>query len=111
MWQKGCDLTVAVHELTRRLPREERYGLSAQMRDAAASVPANIAEGAARGSRGDFVRFLRIAAGSLAELDTFIEVCQRLDYASARDLASLRAMTEEVGKMLFGLIASVRDDS
>ncbi len=109
VWQKGCGLSVAVYHMTGSFPKSEVYGLSSQMRNAAASVPANIAEGCARGSRGDFVRFLRIAAGSLAELDTFVEICRRLDYACPGELETLQAMIDEQGKMLFGLIASVRD--
>ena len=74
VWQKAVDLSVEIYSLTRRLPRDERFGLIAQMRDAGSSIAANTAEGAARGSAGDFVRFLRIATGSLAELDTFMEI-------------------------------------
>ncbi len=109
VWQRACDLAVAVYRLTEGYPRREMYGLTSQMRSCAASVPANIAEGRGRHSDGDFVRFLRIAAGSLAELETFLELSRRLEFARAEDLAPIEAAAEEVGRMLHGLMAAIRD--
>lgn len=82
--------------------------MTAQMRRCAASVPANIAEGRGRHSDGDFLRFLCIAAGSLAELETFLELSRRLEYADEDHLASVGRTAEEVGRMLQGLIARIR---
>lgn len=82
--------------------------MTAQMRRCAASVPANIAEGRGRHSDGDFTRFLRVAAGSLAELETFLELSRRLGFAEADELACVEEKAVEVGRMLHGLIAAIR---
>lgn len=105
------DLTVVVYRLTAHFPDDERYGLTSQMRRCAASIPANIAEGRARQGDTEFCRFLSIAAGSVAELETFLELSGRLEYASGPHLAQARASTAEVGKMIYGLINSVRQSA
>ncbi len=109
VWQRAMDLTVGVYELTEEFPRREMYGLTDQMRRCSASVPANIAEGRGRRGDGDFLRFLYIAAGSLAELETFLALSRRLEYASEPELEQVEADAEEVGRMLQGLICTVRD--
>src|ERR1035437_10207577 len=86
VWQKACEFVVIVYRITSRFPREERYGLSSQMRRAAASVPANIAEGAGRWGPVEFQHFLSIDRGSLAELDTWVEVAWRLGLISPEEL-------------------------
>lgn len=78
IWQVAMDMVSSVYSMTCRLPNDEKFGLVAQMRRAAVSVPSNIAEGAARGSSAEFSRFLSIAQGSLAELETQIELVTRL---------------------------------
>ena len=79
VWCRALDLAVEVYRLTDGFPKRETYGLTAQMRNCAASVPANIAEGRGRRGDGDFLRFLHyIAAGSLAELETLLELSRRL---------------------------------
>jgi four helix bundle protein len=78
VWQVAMDLVVSTYAMTRNLPTSEKFGLISQMRRAAVSVPSNIAEGAARGSPADFARFLVIARGSLAELETQIALIERL---------------------------------
>jgi four helix bundle protein len=89
------------------LPREERYGLTAQLRRAATSIPSNIAEGQGRRSSDDeFVRFLRIALGSLCELETQVELSLRLELLTSEQAARLRPKTDEVGRLLNGLIRS-----
>ncbi len=108
VWQRGLDLTVAVYAATRAFPKEERYGLTAQMRGCAASVPANIAEGSARRGGGEFLQFLHIAAGSLAELETFLELTRRLGYCEQEVLAEMDNCATEVGRMLYGLISHVK---
>ena len=77
------DLAVTIYGITRQLPAEERFGITSQMRRAASSVAANIAEGQARRTTGEFLQSLGMARGSLAELETFIELCARLEYIEA----------------------------
>ena len=108
VWQEGCALAVAIYQLTAKFPREEAYGLTSQMRRSAVSVPANIAEGRARQGRGEFLQFLHIAAGSLAELETYVQVTSPLGYATPAQLAPIQQSVNEVGKMLYGLIAKVK---
>ena len=78
VWNRAMDLTEQVYRLSERLPVDERFGLVLQLRRAAVSVPSNIAEGAGRGYPGDFVRFLAISLGSLAELETQLLISERL---------------------------------
>jgi four helix bundle protein len=80
VWNLGIDLVVSCYRITHSFPRQEEYGLSAQLRRAAVSVPSNIAEGHARASTGDYLRHLSIAHGSLAELETHLEIARRLGY-------------------------------
>ena len=106
-WQKAMDLTERVYRCTSDFPMEERYGLTSQMRRAATSIPSNIAEGQGRRSTDDeFIRFLRIALGSLCELETQLELSVRLKIMSAEQLSALRPASEEVGRLLNGLIRS-----
>ena len=78
VWQKAMDLVVEIYRICKFLPKEENYGLSDQMRRSVVSIASNIAEGQARDSKKDFIRFLSIAQGSKAELETQIEICRRL---------------------------------
>jgi len=111
VWQQGLDLSVAVYGATRAFPNDERYGLVSQMRRCAASVPANIAEGSARKGDGEFLQFLHVAAGSLAELETFLELARRLGYCEEEVLADMDKRAMHVGQLLYGLIAHVKDRS
>lgn len=99
--EERIDLVKMVYRATQRFPREEVYGLTAQMRRSAVSVCSNIAEGAARGSRQDFARFLNIAKGSPSELDTQIHIAMELGYLE--DQAALQAKQVEVSRLLMGL--------
>ena len=103
VWQRGMDLTALVYRLSCELPSEERYGLVSQMRRAAVSVPANIAEGHQRSSTKEYLRFLFIAAGSLAELETLIELASRLYSIPANSIEELVGQADELGKMLRAL--------
>ena len=99
-------LVVDVYNLIRLLPKEETYGLSDQMRRAAISIPSNIAEGNARSSQKDMVHFLYIAQGSRAELETQLELCELIGYISKERLEPVLMQTQEIGRMLSGLIKS-----
>lgn len=101
-WQQSMQLVELVYRLTAGFPDVERFGLTSQMRRAAVSVPSNIAEGAGRGSRADFLRFLRIARGSLSELETQCLLARRLGYASEPD--HVEQAIEQCFAQLGGLI-------
>jgi four helix bundle protein len=107
VWQKGIALVCNVYSLSSAFPRSERFGLTAQMRRAAVSVPSNIAEGQARHQPRDFQRFLRIALGSLAELDTQLEIEVALDLVESEQVRCLQSGADELGKMLNGLLSSL----
>ncbi|TWU20383.1 four helix bundle protein [Bythopirellula polymerisocia] len=109
VWELGVELSLKVYRLTSCFPKSEQYGLSSQMQRAAVSIPSNIAEGHARRSQGDFLRFLRIAKGSLAELETQLIISQRLGLAEKDRHTEILNMTEEESQMLSGLIRSVQD--
>ena len=96
-------LVTSVYRHTALLPVEERYGLSSQMRRAAVSVPSNIAEGYSRDSVKDYVRLLTIAQGSLAELETQIEIAERLAYQSSADAGQLLNEAQSVARLLQAL--------
>ena len=109
-WQKADDLTVAVYTATRCFPKEELYALTSQLRRAAYSVPANIAEGASRNSQKDYLHFLFIARGSLAETGYFIHLAHRLGYLTSERRDQLSKQTDEVARILAGLIKAVKSE-
>jgi four helix bundle protein len=108
VWKKSIDLVEAVYKLTEIFPKSEQFSLSVQMQRSAISVPSNIAEGSGRMSRGDYIRFLYIARGSLLELDTQIEIANRLGYISNERSERICSLSERVLKMLDGLIFSLK---
>ena len=106
VWRKGLDLACQVYELTRKMPKEEMYRLSGQIIRCSASIPANLAEGNARGTRRDYAYFVSIARGSAAELETFLLIIKRLGLAPD-DVDGLMVRAEEVGRMLNALRAKL----
>ncbi|OGC61188.1 hypothetical protein A3J33_00110 [candidate division WWE3 bacterium RIFCSPLOWO2_02_FULL_53_10] len=109
VWRKSDELAFAVYQATSRFPKDEIYGLTSQMRRAAVSVPANIAEGAASWSKNEKRRFYVIARASLTELEYFLYFPRRLNYISDKDFEDLAQLREETGKLLGGLIKSFGD--
>jgi four helix bundle protein len=109
-WQIADDLTIEVYKATKSFPKHELYGLTSQLRRAASSVPANIAEGAARGYKKEYVQFLNIARGSLAETDYFLHLARRLEYLSADDHVTITAMLNQAAGVLYGLLESVKKE-
>jgi four helix bundle protein len=107
VWRKAMDLAAEVHLLSKGFPRDELYGLTSQVRRAAVSIPSNIAEGQARQSTAEFLNFLSIAQGSLAEVDTQILLAQRFQYVSDETTAKAASLIIEVSKMLFSLRAKL----
>jgi four helix bundle protein len=107
VWQGGMDLVDAVYTLTAGFPTTERYGLTSQVQRAAVSVPCNIAEGYGRSHRGDYLRFLSIARGSLCEVETLLLIAARRNFATPEQVNPLLALTKRIGQMLARLMQSL----
>lgn len=107
VWREALDWVEAVYEATAHWPRDERFGLISQVRRAAVSVASNIAEGAARRTTGEFIQFLGMARGSLAEAETQLIVAERLSYLPASDAKALLLASSDVSRMLVALISSL----
>jgi four helix bundle protein len=107
VWQLGMEIAQSVYHLTDTFPDRERFGLISQLRRAVASVPANIAEGNARSSTKEYLRHLSIAVGSLAEVDTFLELAVRLRFEDATTVNKLNDVIAEERRMLRGLQRSL----
>jgi len=107
-WQKAMDLVTEIYRLTKKLPKEEIFGLTSQIRRAAVSIPSNIAEGQGRLSKGEFRVFLGNARGSLSELETQIIIAKNLEFISESEATGLLEQASEVGRILNGLIASMK---
>lgn len=107
-WQEALDFVMDVYKASRAFPRDEIYGLASQVRRAAVAVPANIAEGQARLSGNEFYYFLGRARGSLVEVETQLMIAQNLGYITAEHGKQLLDKAAEVGRILNGLIASIR---
>jgi four helix bundle protein len=100
VWQLGVRLVVESYGVGRRFPSDERFGLTAQLRRAAVSIPANIAEGHGRSSRGDYRHHVQTAGGSLRELETLLEIATALKYVDEKSLEGVRGLCDELGRML-----------
>jgi len=107
-WQKALALVTEVYRLTEALPSHELYGLRSQMRRAAVSVVSNIAEGQARNSRREFLQFLSHAKGSLVEVETQLFVARNLNYVREQQIAAVLKQTDEVARLVSGLMKSLR---
>ncbi len=107
VWQKAMHLAVACYQVTKTFPKEELYGLVSQIRRAAVSIPANIAEGQARQHTKEFLHFLSVARGSTKEVETHHILSQRLGLLKETELNDLVAQTEEICRMLAGLKAAL----
>ena len=107
VWQKAMQLVTEVYVSTKTLPAEERYGLVSQMQRSAVSVPSNIAEGYGRNSTNDYIRFLRIANGSLFELQTQLEIACNLGFLTKETFSRLYENSREIERMLSSLIKKI----
>ena len=103
VWQKGIELAKIVYRLSAKFPGEEKFGLVAQMRRAAISIPSNIAEGQARHTTGEFIQFISHAEGSVAELSTQLILATELQFSSSDDAEPALELTEHLRRMLNGL--------
>jgi four helix bundle protein len=106
-WQKAMELLVMTYRLCKKFPSEEQFVLSAQLRRAVVSIPSNIAEGYGRSSRIDYVRFLKIASGSLYEVETQLEAAKRLKFINDSDFNDAYSLALEIERILSGLIRSL----
>lgn len=107
VWQKAISLASAIYEVTKRFPNDERFGLTGQLRRAATSVPANIAEGSGRQSKKDFQRFLAHAYGSLMEIVSHLHIAKTQGYLSEEQLDELLNAIQTIAKMISGLKRSL----
>ncbi len=103
VWIKSLELVTEIYRRSEGFPREERYGLTSQIRRAAVSIPANIAEGAGRQSKKDFARFLSNAQGSASELETELTIAQRLGYLDKSTFEKLIVELDRIGRLITGL--------
>ena len=108
VWQAGLELAEAVYAVTNSFPKSEVFGLASQMQRAAVSIPSNVAEGHARDSTKEFLRFISVAMGSLAELETQLTLSNRLRYLEQEKFENLIERTSMIGRMLRGLQSSLR---
>ena len=108
-WQLAIDIAVDVYTITGKFPADEKFGLVSQMRRCAVSISSNIAEGAARNTKKEFVNFLHIAQGSLSELDTQLELAKRLSYLNGSQWTELDEKLNEQDKIISGLIRSQKE--
>ncbi len=111
VWQMSMDLAQGIYRLTAQFPKQEEYRITSQLIRAAISIPANIAEGNARGTRKDYAHFVSIARGSTAELETLLLLAQRAGFDRENAIAPLLETNERVGKMLTSLRARLTDHS
>ena len=107
VWQKSMKLVTEVYKVTSIFPKEEAYGLTSQIRRCAVSIPSNIAEGYGRRSTADYVRFLRMATGSLFELQTQLEIAVNVGYLESDDFSKEIDRCREIDRMLSGLIIKI----
>ncbi|MCD6362045.1 MAG: four helix bundle protein [Armatimonadetes bacterium] len=110
VWRTAMELSEAVYHATRPMPDEEKFGLTSQMRRAAISIPANIAEGYGRGSRTDYLRFVKMARGSAAELETELLLAQRLGFLDAARCAHTMDLLQQVRRLIQGLVRALASD-
>ena len=100
VWQKAMEMTIALYQIVKKLPKEETYALGDQMRRAAISIPSNIAEGFGRNSKKEYLQFLYIANGSVYELETQLLLCVQIKYLTEVEIQPLISLLSEIGKII-----------
>jgi len=109
-WQFADDLAVAIYKETKSFPKEELYGITSQIKRAAVSVPTNIVEGAARNHKKEYLQFLCISKGSLAETEYLLHLSKRLGFVNDSNYLKIEDLIKETAKTLTGLIKSVESE-
>ncbi|WP_367362463.1 four helix bundle protein [Mesotoga sp.] len=109
VWRVSMDLVVKVYEITREFPKNEQFGLVAQLQRSAVSIPSNIAEGSGRGTRKDFAHFLDQARGSLFEVITQLEICRSLNFGDLDKINAIQMEYEILGMRINALIRTMKD--
>ena len=108
VWRNSMDFASSIYKITELFPSIEQFGLTSQMRRAAVSIPSNLAEGAARAGKKEFLQFINIAQGSISELDTQVELSKDLGFIKQRDYESLLSDLTVISKQLYGLANKIR---
>jgi four helix bundle protein len=108
LWKRAVEFVVKLYKVTSHFPKEEKFGLTSQIRRAGVSVPANIAEGAARQSDKEFLHFLSNAQGSASELSTELLIASKLGYLTTKEYSEVMSELDHIGRMLFGLSKNVK---
>ena len=108
VWQRAVQMALEIYKLTADFPASERFGLTNQLRRASVSVASNIAEGYGRSTRGEYIQFLGHARGSNCEVQTQLEIARALNFGRTERIGEAEALSEEVRKMLFGLLESLK---
>ncbi len=111
LWKASMELVTLIYKLTRKFPSHEMYGMTNQIRRSAVSVPANVAEGAARQTQKEFIQFLHISQGSLSELDTLIELSRTLKYLTQEAWNLINVQTLTIDRMISGLIRKLQQST
>ena len=108
VWQRSMELGVTIYRITQKLPASDQCGLMSQLRRAAVSIPSNIAEGYGRQSTGNYRQFLSISRGSLMEVETQIDICERLKYLAESDTENILNEITEISKIFTSLISKIK---
>ena len=109
VWKKSVSLVTSIYEVTKTFPKDDIYGLTNQIRRSAVSIPSNMAEGSARKGEKEFIQFLYISLGSMAELETQLIIANNLKYVNLNDYELMTGRLEEIRKMIIGLIKFVKN--
>ena len=109
VWKKSVSLVTSIYEVTKTFPKDEIYGITNQIRRSAVSIPSNMAEGSARKGEKEFIQFLYISLGSMAELETQLIIANNLKYVNLNDYELMTGRLEEIRKMIIGLIKFVKN--
>jgi len=111
VWKESIEFVVVIYNLTKKFPHSEEFVLTPQLKRAVISIPANIAEGAARHSKREFIQFLYIARGSMSEVDTYLEIALRLGIITKEMVSGIEPQIPRIDKMLTGLIQFLQKKS